>query len=131
MHSFLLTLVNASKPLCHAIDLRSQTNSPSLPHHTNKHLLMCKGVLQVLKKSDSELGKSKRALWSLSKAQVTTKDIKREDVLHQTPNYSDIVCRGFFQSPSIYGANFSNNISISQVKIKMRENKHDRTFETS
>ena len=32
------------------------------------------------------------------------------------------------QPPSI---NFSNNVSISQVKVNMNETEHDTTFETS
>ena len=45
----------------------------------------------------------------------------------------DAYCeKSFFQiQPRISGVNFSNNTSIPQVRVNIRETEHDTTFETS
>ena len=34
-------------------------------------------------------------------------------------------------NPGVSGLNFSNNISVSQVRVDVRETEHDTTFEIS
>ena len=42
------------------------------------------------------------------------------------------MCKGIFQiQPPISGINFSNNISVSQFGVNVRESEHGKTFETS
>ena len=63
---------------------------------------------------------------------ITTKDIKKEDRLYITfpPKEGGIVQRVFFQFISaVSGLNLSNNISVPQVRVNMRETEHDTTFE--
>ena len=64
--------------------------------------------------------------------QVTTKNIKKEDRLCMKLTVPKALCtKGIFQiQPPISGANFSNNISIPQFRVNMKEIEHDKTFET-
>ena len=63
---------------------------------------------------------------------VITKDIKKKrQALHEISIPIGIVCKNCFSnSTPISGANFSNNISIPQFRINMKEIEHDKTFET-
>ena len=63
--------------------------------------------------------------------QITTKDIKREDRLciKSPPKEGGIVQRVFFKFIPVSGLNLSNNISVPQVKVSVREIEHDTTFQ--
>ena len=65
--------------------------------------------------------------------QVTTKDIKKEgELCMKSPPPEVWREKGVFQiQPPISGVNFSNKISIPQVRVNMRETEHDTTFENS
>ena len=62
---------------------------------------------------------------------ITTKNTKKEG-FERNPHprwHSGI---GFFQiNPPVAGLNISNNISIPLVRVNIRENEHDTTFEIS
>ena len=66
------------------------------------------------------------------KVQVTNKDIKKEDRLcMKSPPQIYSVQRVIFKFKAlISGVNFSNNISITQIRVNMTEIKHDKTFES-
>ena len=67
------------------------------------------------------------------KLQVNTKDIKKGDRLCMKSSIPEAQCsRGVFQiQHPICSVNFSNNISVPQLKVSTRETEHDMTFETS
>ena len=64
---------------------------------------------------------------------ITTKDIKKKiQVLHEKcpPKEGGIVQRVFFKFIApVSGLNLSNNLSVTQVRVNIREIEHDTTFE--
>ena len=63
---------------------------------------------------------------------ITTKDIKKEDKLcmKSQPKEEGMVQRVFFKfNPPVSDLNLSNNISVPQVRVNIREIEHDATFE--
>ena len=65
------------------------------------------------------------------KVRITIKDIKKEDriCMKSLPKEGDIVQKVFFKSIPVSGLNLSNNISGPQVRVYIRENERDTTFE--
>ena len=63
--------------------------------------------------------------------QIITKDIKKiRQALHEISIQGGIVQRVFFQiHPPVSWLNFSNDISVPLVRVKIREGEHDIFFE--
>ena len=66
--------------------------------------------------------------------QITAKDIKKEDkhCMKSPPQLSKHCVKGVFQiHPPVSGVNFTNNTSIPQFRVNVKETDHDTTFEIS
>ena len=64
--------------------------------------------------------------------QITTKDIKMKTDFAWNPRSSRHSAKSIFEIyPPVSGLNFSINMSVSQVRVKIRETERDTTFEIS